>query len=73
VKPAKNLPTYALFLALAAVPAFAMACGNDKPPMTPDSTGDDGGALPSTDGVPTSMPSVPSPSLPGASGFNPSK
>jgi len=63
VKPAKNLPMYVLFLALVAVPAFAtLACGETKPPMTPDGTGDEAGApaLPSTEGVPTAMPSMPS-------------
>ena len=65
VKPVKNLPSYALFLALAAVPAFAaLACGDQKPPMTPDGfAADDGGAapaLPATDGLPTTLPSVPS-------------
>ena len=71
MKPVKNLPTYALFLALVAVPAFAaIACGETKPPMTPDGTSDEAGAsaLPSTEGIPTSMPSMPSTSsvqLPG--------
>ena len=64
MKPVKNLPLYALFLALAAVPAFGtIACGDQKPPMTPDGFADDGGAapaLPATDGLPTTLPSVPS-------------
>ena len=64
MKPVKNLPAYALFLALAALPAFAaLACGDQKPPMTPDSFSDDSGAapaLPSTEGIPTGLPAVPS-------------
>lgn len=66
VKPAKNLASYALFLALAVVPAVAtLACEDQKPPMSPDAfASDDGGAampaLPTTDGIPTQMPTLPS-------------